>query len=243
MYKMGTPACVPIFIQLDKRMIESTLPRVSAVILAGGKSRRMGRDKAFLEIDGELLVERVIARVRRVCEEVVLVSNNRDSYARFGVRVVGDVYPNKGSLGGIYSGLQTIQGTHALAVTCDMPFLNEALLRHLISLAPQADVIVPRARDLSSNLKRGAAQRPDKPMAKEKDLHPTHAIYSKSCIEPMRARLLADDLRIIGFYEVVKVLIVEPAEIDQFDPKHLSFFNANTPEDLIVASSLSRMVE
>lgn len=219
-------------------MTESTMPRASAIILAGGKSRRMGSDKAFLEFDGELLIERVIERVRRVCDQVVIVSNDLDSYARFGVPIVGDVYPNKGSLGGIFSGLLAIREPYAVAVACDMPFLNEALLRHLISLADQADVIVPRAKDLSSNVHRGRPDASTLRLAKDADLHPTHAVYSKNCIEPMRARLLADDLRIISFYEAVRVLVVEPEAIDRFDPKHLSFFNANTPEDLEFARTL-----
>jgi len=219
-------------------MTETMVPRASAVILAGGKSRRMGRDKAFLEFAGQLLIERVIERVRQVCDEVVIVSNDLDSYARFGVPVMGDVYPNKGSLGGIFTGLQSTREEHILAVACDMPFLNIDLLRHLISLAPQADVIVPRAKDLSSNLHRGRPDASTMRLAKDADLHPTHAIYSKRCADPMRERLLADDLRIIGFYDSVKVLVVEPEEIDRFDPRHLSFFNANTLEDLEFARTL-----
>lgn len=219
-------------------MSETTSPRASAVILAGGKSRRMGRDKAFLEFDGQFLIERVIARVSQVCDAVSIVSNDLDLYARFGVPVMGDVYPNKGSLGGIFTGLQSTREEYVLVVACDMPFLNEALLRHLISLAPQADVIVPRAKDLSSNVHRGRPDASTMRFAKDADLHPTHAIYSKRCIDPMRARLLADDLRIISFYDMMKVRVVEPDEIDRFDPKHLSFFNANTPEDLEFARSL-----
>jgi len=220
-------------------MIESTLPRVSAIIVAGGKSRRMGYDKAFLQFDGKLLIERVIERVRPVCQELLIVTNDNDAYARFGVSIVNDVYPNKGSLGGIFSGLQSAREQYVLAVACDMPFLNLDLMRYLISLAPQSDVVVPRASDPSGNVRRGKPRLVGKLLAKEIDLHPTHAIYSKSCLEPMRARLLADDLRIIGFYDDVRVLIVEPDQIDQFDPKHLSFFNANTPEDLEIARALA----
>lgn len=213
-------------------MIESTLPRVSAIIVAGGKSRRMGYDKAFLEFDGKLLIERVIERVRQVSDDVKIVTNDNEAYARFGLPLVNDVIPNKGSLGGVYSGLEWAREPYVLAVACDMPFLNIDLMRYLISLAPQADVVVPRATDPSGNTRRGKPRLAGQLFAKEFDLHPTHAVYSKSCLEPMRARLLADDLRIIGFYEDVRVLVVESAQIDQFDPKHLSFFNANTPADL-----------
>jgi molybdopterin-guanine dinucleotide biosynthesis protein A len=211
-------------------------PNVSAIILAGGKSRRMGRDKAFLEFDGKPLIAHVIERITRVCTDIIIVANDAPAYARFGLRVIGDVYPGKGSLGGIYSGLQAAHTPHVLAVACDMPFLNEALLRYLISLAPTADVIVPRARDLSSNVLRDTQRL--RPLAKEFDLHPMHAVYSKNCLEPMHAQLLTDDLRIISFYNAVRVRVVEPEEVDQFDPQHLSFFNANTPADFEFAKSL-----
>jgi molybdopterin-guanine dinucleotide biosynthesis protein A len=211
-------------------------PNVSAIILAGGKSRRMGRDKAFLELDGKPLIAHVIDRVAPLCTETILVTNDAPAYARFGLRVIGDVYPGKGSLGGIYSGLHAAHTHYVLAVACDMPFLNQALLRYLISLAPTADVIVPRARDLSSNVLRDTLR--PQPLAKETNLHPMHAVYSKRCLEPIRAQIRADDLRIIGFYDKVQVRVVEPDEIDQFDPQHLSFFNANTPDDFEFAKSL-----
>lgn len=211
-------------------------PNVSAIILAGGQSRRMGRDKAFLELDGKPLIAHVIERVTRVCTDAMIIANDAPAYARFGLPVIGDVYPGKGSLGGIYSGLQAAHTPYVLAVACDMPFLNDALLRHLISLAPQADVIVPRARDLSSKVPHRTQRA--KLLAKEIDLHPLHAVYSKNCLESIRTQLLADDLRIIGFYDMVRVRVVEPEEIDQFDPQHLSFFNANTPDDFGFAKSL-----
>jgi molybdopterin-guanine dinucleotide biosynthesis protein A len=209
--------------------------RVTGVILAGGKSRRMGRDKALLDFDGAPLIARVIARVQRVCAETIIVANDAEAYARLGVRVVSDVYPGKGSLGGIFSGLQAAREEYALAVACDMPFLNDALLRHLISLAPQADIVIPRAHAPSGKAK--DATRYYQLAVKESGLQAMHAIYSKRCLEPMRARLLADDLRIINFFDEVRVRVVEPDQVARFDPQLLSFFNVNTPDDLLVAQS------
>jgi molybdopterin-guanine dinucleotide biosynthesis protein A len=228
-------------------MNDDSLPRVSAIVLAGGNSRRMGRNKAFIEFEGKPLIARVIERVQPLCSEVIVVANDADAYARFGTRVVGDVYPGKGSLGGIFSGLQAAREPFALAVACDMPFLNTALLRYLISLAWQFDVVIPRAQDPSGKVPRsmrdekahGSAPRQfDQPIAKERNLHPTHAVYSKQCLAPMHARLRADDLRAISFHEGLRVRIVETDEVNRFDPKHLSFFNANTPEDLEAARFL-----
>ena len=205
------------------------LPRVSALVLAGGQSRRMGRDKALLDFDGAPLIARVIERVRQVCAEVIVVANDAYAYACFGARVVSDVYPGKGSLGGIFSGLQAAHEEYALAVACDLPFLNDALLRYMILLAPQADVVIPRAHAPTG--KAQGATRYDQLAVKESGLQAMHAIYSKHCLEPMRARLLADDLRIINFFDQVRVHIVEPDQVARFDPQLLSFLNVNTPED------------
>ncbi|MBI3913623.1 MAG: molybdenum cofactor guanylyltransferase [Chloroflexi bacterium] len=222
------------------------LPRVSAIILAGGQSRRMGRDKAFIEFAGAPLIQHVLACVQPLCAETIIVANDPDAYARFSARVVADAYPGKGSLGGIFSGLQAAREPYALAVACDMPFLNADLLCFLISLAPQFDVVIPRAPDPSGKTPRGARSEKDaakiphgdQPIAKESNLHPLHAIYSKKCLASIEARLQADDLRMIGFHADVRVRIVEPGEVDRFDPEHWSFFNMNTPEDLGLARSL-----
>lgn len=212
----------------------------------------MGRDKAFIDFDGAPLVSRVIEHVKNLCSEVILVANDAAAYARFGVRLVGDVYPGKGSLGGIFSGLKAASEDYVLAVACDMPFLNEELLRYMISLAPQFDVVIPRAHDPSGKTPRTVrgekpgnqkSPRTDQPIAKERDLHPMHAIYSKNCLVSMEERLRTDDLRLIGFHGAVRVRMVETDEVDRFDPEHWSFFNVNTLEDLIVAKSNGRIVK
>ncbi|MBI4790227.1 MAG: molybdenum cofactor guanylyltransferase [Chloroflexi bacterium] len=210
---------------------------VSAVILAGGKSRRMGRDKSFIEFEGRPLIARVIERVSALSDDVIVVTNDAPAYEPFGTRLVADVYPGKGSLGGVYSGLLAARHDRVFAVACDMPFLNLDLMRYMIALASEFDVVIPRAKDPSGKAKRST--RPHPFLAKEIDLHPTHAVYAKSCLASIQARLLADDLRIIGILESVSVRVVEEIEIDLFDPKHLSFFNMNTPHDLDVASQLT----
>ena len=217
-------------------MDDVTFPRVAAVVLAGGQSRRMGRDKAFLDFDGAMLIERVIERVQSVCAETIIVANDLETYARFGLPVVRDVYPGKGSLGGIFSGLQAASAEFALAVACDLPFLNDALLRYLIALAPLADVVIPRSHAPTGKAK--DATRYEQLAVKESGLQAMHAIYSKGCLEPMRARLLADDLRIINFFDEVRVRVVEPHEVARFDPQMLSFINLNRPGDLATALSL-----
>ncbi len=186
----------------------------------------MGRDKAFIDFDGVPLVARVIERVSNICSEVIIVTNNPDAYAPTlgglgGARIIGDVYPGKGSLGGIFSGLKAARDDHILAVACDMPFLNEDLMRYMISLAPGFDLVIAHAHDPSGRTPRGARDNGnlnwvDRPIAKEVDLHPMHAVYSKSCLAPIEERLLAGDLRAIGFHNAVRVRVVEAAEVDRF---------------------------
>ncbi len=228
---------------MNQAQAGESLPRASGIIVAGGASRRMGRDKAFIDLKGKPLVARVLEQVQAVCSETIIVANDREAFAPFGVQVVGDTFPGKGSLGGIFTGLQAAREPYALAVACDMPFLDARLLRYLISLAPGFDAVVPRALDPSSKLQRvpnATAARVGERTAREQALHPFHAVYAKSCLASMHARLEKDDLRMIGFFKAVKVRIVEAQEIDRFDPSHLSFFNVNTPEDLRIALDLER---
>jgi len=211
---------------------------LTAVVLAGGQSRRMGTDKALLSLGGRTLIETVIATVSALSSEVIVVSNALESLRHLGVRLVSDVYPGKGSLGGIYTGLRQARTPYSLVVACDMPFLNLPLLRYMASLVSQADVIIPRASDPS----RPQAHRRD-PIttqditAKELHLHPLHAIYAQTCQRPIERLLAAGELRIIDFFPEVRVRYVEEAEVDRFDAAHLSLFNVNTPADLARAQA------
>lgn len=225
-------------------MEQANAPHVTGLILAGGQNRRMGRDKALIEFHDKPLVAHVLERVQPLCSETLIVANNSAAYARFGCPIVGDVFPGMGSLGGIFSGLQAAHEPYALAVACDMPFLNQELLRYLISLTPGFDVIVPQAMDPSRHpwpppqavAEADAAPRP--PAARRDDLHPLHAVYSKACLPAMERRLRDGDLRLVSLFDQLRVRIVTPAEVDTLDPRHRSFFNVNTPEDLQHALAL-----
>lgn len=195
---------------------------LTVAINAGGQSARMGTDKAFVEILGQPLIEHVIERVSGLGQaETILVSNRPDDYAHLGLPMVGDVLPDKGSLGGIYTALYHSQTPYTLVVACDMPFLNPALLRTMIDLCAgdQYDIIVPRVEGYPQGL---------------------HAVYSQRCMEPIRARLDADRLKVIGFYDQVRVRYIDEAEYAPLDPDGLAFRNINTPEELAEARRLAR---
>jgi len=184
---------------------------ISSIVLAGGESSRLGRDKAFLEVKGQFLIESIIERLRQLSQEVIIVANETDRYEEFEATLVSDVYPGKGALGGIYSGVMRASNSYSLVVACDMPFLNLSLLRYMQTLAASYDVVIPRIGHLREAL---------------------HAIYAKDCLPFMEEQLQQGDLRIIHFFPHVRVRYVEQEEIEVFDPQHLSFFNINTQGDL-----------
>ena len=184
---------------------------LTVAIQSGGKSSRMGTDKAFVLIDGRPMIEVVRAAVEGLGDETILITNKPEQYAHLGLPMFGDLYPETGPLGGIYTALHHATHPHVLTVACDMPWLNRPLLEYMIALRETADVVVPRW---------------------DKFPEPLHAVYSKACLEPIREKLEANMLKITAFYGRVKVRFVDRAEIEQFDPDGRSFVNVNTLDEL-----------
>ena len=199
-------------------------PAVSAVVLAGGLSRRLGRDKAIEPLGGEPLIRRVLARVAQVTDETVVVLNDAARAAELplseDVVAAVDRYPGAGSLGGIFTGLEAARADWALVVACDMPFLNVPLLRLILSLRAGRDAVVPVIEG-----------RPE----------PTHAVYSKVCLPHIGRRLQANDLKISRFFEDVDVEYLPQRAVEELDADHLSFFNVNTEQDLERARRIVRV--
>jgi molybdopterin-guanine dinucleotide biosynthesis protein A len=196
---------------------------ITAVILAGGQSRRLGRDKAVEPFAGEPLIRRVIRRASAAVNatEVVIVVADAARAAALPLddahRSAVDVFPDCGSLGGIYTGLDATRTEWALVVACDMPFLSPPLLEHMASLRDGVDAVVPVVNG-----------RPE----------PTHALYSRRCRSAIEKRLRAGELKISGFFDDVSVRYLAEDEVRQYDPELLSFFNINRPEDLARALEL-----
>lgn len=182
----------------------------TGVVLAGGKSRRMGRDKALLELDGQPLIEWVIQRIGRVCSEVLVVAGDAERYAGLGAPVVTDRFPGVGVLGGLHAGLHAASHELILAVGCDMPFLNSTLLRSFVDWVGGYDVAV---------LRRGEW------------VDPLHAAYRRTCLPAMEAEIRAGRRRIISFFPQVRVRYVTEAEVAAIDPELWSLRNVNTPAD------------
>ena len=192
-----------------------TRAEVTGIVLAGGMSRRLGRDKATEIVGGEPLIRRVIGRLSSVIGQLVVVVNDRERAAMLALpdsaKVAVDIYPGKGSLGGIFAGLSAAYGAWGVVVACDMPFVNAGLFAHMLDLRDGFDAVVPHLDG-----------RPE----------PTHAIYSKECLPYIQSRLERDELKIAGFFDEVRVRFVREEEIERLDPGKLSFFNINTQQDL-----------
>lgn len=194
---------------------------VSGVALAGGRSKRLGRNKAVEKIGGQSLIERVVDKLSQVTSETVVVVAEESKAADLNlppwVRTAADLYPGTGSLGGIFTGLSAAKGNYGVVVACDMPFLNVDLIRFMLDIVSDYDAVVPRLQG-----------RPE----------PLHAVYSKTCVGPIERCLQADQLKIAIFFEQINVAYLEEDDIEAFDPSHLSFFNVNTQEDLDKALAL-----
>ncbi|OGP56780.1 MAG: hypothetical protein A2V67_15035 [Deltaproteobacteria bacterium RBG_13_61_14] len=189
---------------------------MKGLILAGGQSRRMGRRKAELILQGETLLARTLRQVRPLCDRLLVSVAAGTSLVLPGVEVVPDAYPGRGAIIGLASGLRAA-GESVLALAVDMPFLNLELLRHLIALAPGWDAVVPRPG---------------------KFFEPLHAVYAPACLPVFEDQIRAGVMQILPAYPRLRVRYLESEELKRFDPAGLAFFNINTPADLRRAESL-----
>ena len=192
--------------------------KVTGVVQAGGKSTRMGgRPKALIQLGGRSIVERVVAALTPVVDDVLVVTNTPELYAFLGLPMVADVYPDHGSLGGIYSGLSAA-GEIAFTVACDMPFLHPEVVRLVVARAGEGDVVIPRVGEQYETM---------------------HAAYGKACLPHIEERLRIGRLKIVGFFDRVRVVEIDEAEIARFRDPAVAFMNVNTPDELERARALA----
>jgi molybdopterin-guanine dinucleotide biosynthesis protein A len=185
----------------------------AGIVLAGGQSTRLGQDKALLRLPGgATLVSAVVGVLASVVDEVLVVSEDGSRLGLGTTRCVPDALRGAGALGGIYSGLAAAAHDRALVVACDMPFLNPALLRHLLIPREGCEAVLPR---LASGL-----------------VEPLHAVYYRSCLGAIESQIRAGRHKVTSFLDLVAVCYVEEPELRRTDPDLRSFFNVNTREDL-----------
>ncbi|MGA8848208.1 MAG: molybdenum cofactor guanylyltransferase [Dehalococcoidia bacterium] len=194
---------------------------MTSIILAGGKSLRLGRSKFLETIGGKSLIQWVVDRLAIFSTEIIIATAHGEAIpysSAVKIKMVADIYPGKGPLVGIYSGLIASSGPRAIVVGCDTPFLSVGLLEYMTQICSTFDAVVPRI---------------------EEKLEPLCAVYSKSCLAPIQRLLEQNELGIRKLFSMVKAKYVEENEINRFDPEHLSFFNINSQADLERARKLA----
>jgi molybdenum cofactor guanylyltransferase len=192
---------------------------VTGVLLAGGRSRRMGLDKRFLKLGGETLLRRALVVYERIFTEIlIVVAEPVPELSDIGHRVVTDLIPNCATLGGLYTGLSVASSPRIFAAACDMPFLNPAVIGHLLESCDE-DIVIPKLTT---------------------GLQPMHAVYSKACLPYFKRMIAMKNLSIQAVLEnhELKVRLVPEEVLHAFDAELLSFLNLNTPEDAEVARIL-----
>nr|MBN1228114.1 molybdenum cofactor guanylyltransferase [Anaerolineae bacterium] len=194
---------------------------VNVAILAGGKSTRLGENKALSKVGDQPIIERVMDRVKPI-GTVFLVANEPDLYRHLDIPVFRDLLPGLGPLGGIYTALSVSSTDHVLVISCDLPFLNRQLLQHIIDRREGYDVVVPLGEN---NHPQGL-----------------HAVYARACFSSIEQQINAGQRKIIAFYPNVRVLKLSFEETAKIDPHHHSFINVNTPEDLRRARALAARI-
>ena len=192
---------------------------VTGVLLAGGKSRRMGEDKRYLVMGGETLLERGLGVLRSVFQEVLVVIAQDSPPVGVDARVVKDLVPECGSLGGLYTGLMQATTPYIFVVACDMPFLNQAVIAQFTSRRATADIVMAKL----------AAR-----------LHPMHALYGKRCLPVLEQMIQVRQLKIqeVVLHASLRVQYVTETDLSSIDPSGRSFQNVNTPADFEAARSM-----
>ncbi|MBM3234913.1 molybdenum cofactor guanylyltransferase [Candidatus Poribacteria bacterium] len=184
--------------------------QLTGVILAGGKSLRMGYNKALLHLGNQTIIQRVLASLKQVTSSQLIVTNFPEEYEFLNIPMKSDILSGKGAFGGIYTGLSASETPYCLVVACDMPFLNVDLLRYMTQVVKEYDIVIPKH---------------------SKGYEPLCAIYAKSCMPHIEKLLKANQLRIIEVFSYVRVREISEAEIKSYDVDDLMFFNINTQED------------
>ena len=187
---------------------------IGAVILAGGRSSRMGQNKALLEIGERTIIQAQILELGKTFAPLVVVSNQPELYSGMGAQAVQDHYPGYGPLAGIHAGLMAVPGDGAFVIPCDMPFITAELGLELQARMESADAVVLSYRG---------------------KLEPLCAVYHKRCVPVIEEFLRAKHLKIIDFYPLLNVRILPVEELSLLRPAAEQLFNINTPAELEMA--------
>ena len=194
-------------------------PPCTGVILAGGQSKRFdGQNKAFIRIGGKRIVDRLLEIYGRLFDQIVLVTNDPAAYMDIDALIVSDHYGMRSSLNGLHAGLFAARHEYAFFAACDTPFIKPALIRRVLDhITPKTDIVIPST---------------------SAGYEPLFAVYRKTCLPAMAWLLEHQRLKIQGLFRKVRVKTIGEENLREVDPELSSFFNINTPEDMIQAETL-----
>ena len=199
-------------LEMEELCYSDTLIKdVSGLILAGGESSRYGKNKALVNINGIPLIQRVSRVMQSIFQEVILITNTPNEYSFLNLPMYKDLIKGLGPVGGLFTGLTRMVNEAGFLVGCDMPFLNGELIRHIVEIRDDCDVIVPRISGM---------------------LEPLHALYSKGCLPAIRKLIDSRKYQIFQFFSEVSVKYVDEDFIRRFDPEIRCFYNINEPQQL-----------
>lgn len=186
--------------------------KASAIIVAGGDSKRLGFPKPLLKFGDKTIVQTMIERLAGFFNEIIVVTDREELFSGLPVKITGDLITGgkKCSLKGIHAGLACSSCRNNFVIACDMPFVNMHLIKYMSSFTPHYGAVVPRIQTY---------------------VQPLYAYYSKDCLPVMGDNLVKGQFKISGIYPEIKVKYIEEEEIDRHDPLRRAFFNINTPED------------
>lgn len=195
--------------------------QATGIILAGGKSSRMGTNKALLLIDGKTVIERIVDEVKETVDELLIVTNSFEEYEFLNLPMVEDVWKGMGPLAGIHAGLNRSSHDKNLIVACDMPFVSGKLGALLLHELVDFQAVVPNI---------------------EGQLHPLFAAYHKNVSEKVEECIKENQLRIRAFLQQTHTKIVNEEELKNlgFRFRELDFFNMNHPEEYTKAINMNK---
>lgn len=194
---------------------------LTVCIQAGGQSSRMGEDKALKTFLGRPLIQRVIQRLTPIADEVIVTTNRPQDYSFLNVRLIPDLKPGRGALGGLYTAIASASHPFVAVVACDMPFASVTFFEAATRLMVQegADVVIAKS---------------------EEGYEPIHAVYRReTCLPAIEAAINADQWKVIAWFPQVKVRVLTTDEIKEYDPSGLAFWNVNNPEEFAKAEKLA----
>lgn len=184
--------------------------KATAIILAGGKSRRMGMDKSLLPYRGKSLISKIVSEFQNTFEETIIVSNEKNKYNFPSIKEISDIYPGLGPLSGIHAGLKASKYQYIFVTACDMPYITDKIPSYLFKNIEGYDVVVLRSDNL---------------------LHPLCSFYSKNCLPFIEENLKNKINKVIDFYPLVKVNYVDVKLLNNSLDMNKLLININTPQD------------